>query len=171
MPGLPSLSLLSEEVSAELAAHERRADALDSKAGVLLGFSGVIVALTATNLGGGLALAGTWAAGAAALLAGVAFLPRRFPTIALRNLRDKHLMAAEEFTRLRLLDTRILMYQQIQGTLKIKGWLVAIAAGALGVAVVLTVLASTVDAGGNQHEQRNGPGQSGASSDRAAAAL
>lgn len=107
MSGLPSLGLLGEEASAEVAAHERRYDALDTKAGVLLGFSGVIVALTAGNLNGALAQIGTAFAGMAAILAGVAFVPRRFPTIALLTLRDKYLTADEEFTRLRLLDTRI----------------------------------------------------------------
>lgn len=144
MPGLPSLGLLGEEASAEVAAHERRYDALDTKAGVLLGFSGVIVALSAGNLNGALAHIGTAFAGMAAILAGVAFVPRRFPTIALLTLRDKYLTAEEEFTRLRLLDTRIAMYRQVQDRLKWKARLVTASALILGVAVALTVLASTV---------------------------
>jgi hypothetical protein len=144
VPGLPSLELLAEEAAAELAAQERRGDALDSKAGVLLGFSGVLVALTASNLEGGTADAAALVAGIAALCAGGAFVPRSFPTLALRRLRDSYLTSADEFTRLRLLDTRSAMYEETQRLLAIKGWLVAIASAALGIAVVLAVIASTM---------------------------
>src|SRR4051794_18965428 len=154
MPGMPSLDLLSEEVTGELAAHERRYDALDTKAGVLLGFSGVIVALTAGNLDGFLAHIGTAFAGLAALLAGAGFIPRRFPAIALLTLRDRYLTAEPEFTRLRLLDTRIAMYRQIQTGLKWKARLVTASAITLGVAVLLTVVASTVSGGGEDHHER-----------------
>ncbi|MEJ7742376.1 MAG: hypothetical protein WKF73_07415 [Nocardioidaceae bacterium] len=78
MPGLRSLNLLSEEASAELAAHERRYDALDTKAGVLLGFSGVIVALTAGSLDGVIAQLGTALAGLAAIFAGAPLCPVGF---------------------------------------------------------------------------------------------
>lgn len=144
VPGLPSLSLLAEEASAELAAQERRGDSLDSKAGILLGFSGVLVALSVSSLHGTLADIGASSAAAAAVFAGVAFLPRSYPTLALRRLRDSYLTADEEFTRLRLLDTRIAMYQRTEKLLAIKALLVTLAACALGVAVVLTVLAGTL---------------------------
>ncbi len=144
MPGLPSLSVLSDETSAELAAHERRADALDSKAGVLLGFSGLIVALTTANLDAVVAHIGATFAGLAAILAGAAFVPRRFPALELLTLRNAYLTAEEEFTRLRLLDTRIAMYRQVQEGLKLKARLVTASALALCVAVVLTVIASTL---------------------------
>jgi hypothetical protein len=52
MSGLPSLALLAEEAAAELAAQERRGDSLDSKAGIMLGFSGVLVALSVSSLSG-----------------------------------------------------------------------------------------------------------------------
>ena len=58
MPGLPSLSLLSDEVASELTAQERRGDALDTKAGVLLGFAGVLVGLTVGQLHGFVAHSG-----------------------------------------------------------------------------------------------------------------
>lgn len=53
MPALPSLSFLSEETAAELAAQERRSE-LDCKSGVLPSFSGVIVPLTISNFTAGL---------------------------------------------------------------------------------------------------------------------
>lgn len=144
MPGLPSLRLLGEETAAELAAHERRVDALDSKAGVLLGFSGVIVALSAVNLDGLLGVAAMAVAGLAAILSGAAFVPRRFPTLELLALRKSYLGAEEDFTRLRLMDTRIAMYRQVQERLKWKARLVTLAALTLGLAVVLIVVGSTL---------------------------
>jgi hypothetical protein len=116
MPGLLSLDLLCETAAEELGALERRADALDSKAGVLLGFSGVLVALSAGKLEGWFAHSSATVAGVAALFAGVAFVPREFPLIALLPLRDKYLTSEVEFTRLRLLDTRIAMAAEMQQT-------------------------------------------------------
>lgn len=144
MPGLPSLRVLSEETSTELAAHERRVDALDSKAGILLGFSGLIVALSAGNLDGLLAHVSTWVAGLAAILSGSAFVPRRFPTLELLDMRNSYLTAEEDFTRLRLMDTRIAMSIEMREWLKWKARLVTFAALTLGLAVVLIVLASTL---------------------------
>jgi hypothetical protein len=115
MPGLPSLSLLSDEVASELTAQERRGDALDTKAGVLLGFAGVLVGLTVDQLHGFVAHSGTVLAGVAALLAAVAFVPRSYPTLALRRLRETYLTADAEFTRRRVMDTRIAMYERTQG--------------------------------------------------------
>ena len=131
VPGLPSLQLLSETVEAELGVQERRGDALDSKAGVLLGFAGVLVALTVANLDGTWATTGAACAGAAALC-------------PLRPLRRRYLTADEEFTRLSLLDTRIAMHHETLAHLRIKAYLVTGASLLLGAAVVLTVLAGTL---------------------------
>jgi hypothetical protein len=144
VPGLPSLELLADEAAAELAAQERRADALDSKAGVLLGFSGVLVALSASNLKGSAADAAAILAGVAALCSGAAFVPRSFPTLGLRRLRESYLTSADEFTRLRLLDTRIIMYERTKKRLDLKATLVTAASVTLGIAVVLAVIASTL---------------------------
>jgi hypothetical protein len=153
VPGLPSLELLAETVESELAAQERRGDALDSKAGVLLGFAGVLVGLTVSNLDGTLATIGAACAGGAAVLAGLAFIPRSFPTLKLRPLRRRYLTADEEFTRLRLLDTRIAMQQETLRHLRVKAYLVTAASVALGAAVVLTVLAGTL---GDYERERSG---------------
>jgi hypothetical protein len=86
------------------------ADSLDAKAGVVLGFSGVLIGLGATaqsadsntivfQIGLGVAVA-------AAVLAVSAFLPRPYPTLALGPLRDNYLTEPKDYTRLRLLDTR-----------------------------------------------------------------
>jgi hypothetical protein len=144
MPGLPSLSLLSDEVASELTAQERRGDALDTKAGVLLGFAGVLVGLTVGRLHGFVTHFGTVLAGVAALLSAVAFVPRSYPTLALRRLRETYLTADAEFTRRRVMDTRIAMYERTQGLLAVKARLVTAAAATLCVAVIVTVIGSIV---------------------------
>jgi hypothetical protein len=149
---LPSLSLLSQQVSEELAAQERRADGLDTKAGILLGFAGVVVGVTVDKLHGIIATVGTSLAALAALVAVLAFTPRLFPTLALRQLRDSYLTRDEDFTRLRLLDTQIAMYQRTERLLTWKGRLVTLAAVVLGVAVLLIVVGSTLQKGDTKDE-------------------
>ena len=141
---LPSLSLLNEAATDELGAQERRADALDSKAGVLLGFAGVLVALSLDKLHGTFGHVASGIAALAGLLAAAAFIPRAYPTLALRHLRDRYLTSEEEFTRLRLLDTRIAMYKRNQPRLNRKAQLVKASTMALGLAVLLTLVASIV---------------------------
>jgi hypothetical protein len=145
MSELPSLNLLSDVACEELAAFEQRAEALDGKAGVLLGFSGVVVALSATNLDGLLAHFSAISAAVASLLAGTAFIPRPFPAIALLPLRASYLTSADETTRLRLLDTRIAMVTRLQTTLIRKTTLVILASLALAIAVAVGVCASIVE--------------------------
>jgi hypothetical protein len=144
VPALPSLPVLNEEAAAEIAAQERRADALDSKGGVLLGFSGVLVGLSIDKLQGVLGHVATGVAGLTAMVAAGAIVPRSYPTLSLRRLRDRYLTSEEEFTRLRVLDTRIAMYDRTQRTLAVKALLVRLAAVGLAAAIVLTVVASIV---------------------------
>jgi hypothetical protein len=144
VPALPSLPVLNEEAAAEIAAQERRADALDSKGGVLLGFAGVLVGLSIDKLQGALGQVATGVAGVTAMVAAAAIVPRAYPTLSLRRLRDRYLTSEEEFTRLRVLDTRIAMYDRTQQTLAVKALLVRLAALGLAAAVVLTVVASIV---------------------------
>lgn len=141
MAGPPSLELLAETTAAEVAAQERRGDALDTKAGVLLGFAGVLVGLSVANLHGWWAHSGGIVAGLAAFFAGWAVLPRSYPTLGLRRLRDRYLSAEEGFTRQRLLDTRIAMYDETRKILRVKARLVSAATIGLGAAVILTVIA------------------------------
>lgn len=145
MAATSSLELLHVEITAELAAQERHATAIDAKAGVLLGFAGVLVGLSVGNLDGLLANVAAGAAGFAAFFAGWATLPRSFPTLNARKLRDKYLGAEEGFTRLRLLDTRIAIYSQTRAILKVKARLVTAATFFLGSAVILTVVAGILD--------------------------
>lgn len=139
MPSLPSLELVASEVAAELTAQERRGDALDSKAGILLGFAGVIVGLAGQRLSGPVSDAGIAVGALAAIAAGAAFLPRSFPALDPARLRESYLRADVEFTRLRLLDTQVAMHGYTQRLLGRKAKLVTAAALLLGLAVILTV--------------------------------
>lgn len=142
---LPSLSLLAAEVAAEGSAQERRGDSLDAKAGVVLGFAGVLVGLSVTDVQGAYGTSALVLAAISALFSGLAFRPRGFPTLDVLALRQSYLTADPRHTQLRLLDTRIALYQQTQDVLERKARLLAGATGTLGVAVFLAVLGATLD--------------------------
>jgi hypothetical protein len=138
------LELLAAEVVSELAAQERRSDALDSKAGILLGFAGVIVGLAAQDARDAFEDLGLAAAALSAALAGAAALPRSFPTMDVYALRQSYLTQDADVTRLRVLDTRIAMYRHTQQLLQKKARLVIWATAALGLAVVFAVIGAIV---------------------------
>jgi hypothetical protein len=85
----------------------QHAEALDTKSGVLLGFAGVVVALRAVGPASWWSIVGLVLTAASAVVAVLAFAPRPFPILEVRNLRDDYLRADEEFTRLTLLDTEV----------------------------------------------------------------
>ncbi|MGH2710136.1 MAG: hypothetical protein ACRDH9_02900 [Actinomycetota bacterium] len=132
------------EVRAEREAQLQHFDSLDSKAGIVLGFAGALVALSPPgagvliNLGRGIGVL-------AALLALSAFWPRTYKTIAnLRLLRDRYLTAEEVFTVQRILDTQIAMADGTFETLRSKAFrlklaMIALAAAAATVATGLGV--------------------------------
>ncbi|MDQ3569251.1 MAG: hypothetical protein M3450_05485 [Actinomycetota bacterium] len=101
-----------------------------------LGFSGAIAAL-ATDVDTIPAKLGIGAAILAALLALLAFFPRAYPLFDLRKLRNRYLSAETEFTRLRLLDTSIDMYERANVVLRRKARFLLAAMAALVAAVVL----------------------------------
>ena len=141
LPSMPSLPVLAEVTARELETQERRSDALDAKAGVVLGFAGVLVPLSLANLHGNLAHVGAGFAGLAALLASGGFVPRNTPALALRQLRDSYITSEETFTRLRVLDTQIAMHDRTNDRLALKALLITASVLALAVAVILTVIA------------------------------
>jgi hypothetical protein len=148
---LPSLAILGEVAGAELSAMSAHAESLDTKAGVILGFAGVLVGLGATaqpSLSKSVAFQiGLSLAVVAAVLAAWAFVPRRFPVLELRVLRDKYLAAPEAETRLRLLDTQIQMTRQAADLARRKGHRIRLSAGCLAGAAAL-IMIGTLTAGG-----------------------
>lgn len=117
--GLPSLDLLVDEMRIIRQDQIQHFDALDSKAGVLLGFSGAIVALRAGSPGPTALLAAILASGAA-LAAVWAFLPRKFPKFEAIGLRNRYLTSDPGFTKLRILDTQVEMITQTADLLQAK---------------------------------------------------
>jgi hypothetical protein len=117
--GLPSLDLLVAEMRIIRQDQIQHFDALDSKAGVLLGFSGAIVALRAGNPGPTALIAAILASGAA-LAAVWAYLPRKFPKFEAIGLRNRYLASDPGFTKLRILDTQVEMITQTADLLQVK---------------------------------------------------
>lgn len=81
-----SLELIAAEVHDQLQIQLRHFDSLDTKAGIVLGFSGALVAL-AGRQEEVLSMAGLVAAGLVGLTSVLAFLPRAFPVIDVKNVR------------------------------------------------------------------------------------
>lgn len=138
---VPSLALIAARVTEErrfIAAH---ADALDTKAGILLGFAGAFVALT-TGAPGWSSQAAQGSAAAAALLAMVAFVPRPTGVLHVGPLRDKYLAAEERLTKRVLLDTEIELREELRALIHAKARLVTLSLGLLALAVVLAFLGS-----------------------------
>ena len=140
MPSLDPLLAMAESERGRQLSHF---EGLDSKAGVTLGFSGAIAAL-ATDVHTIPAKFGIGAAVMAALLAMLAFVPRAYPLFDLRKLRNRYLSAETEFTRLRLLDTSIDMYERANVVLRRKAHFLLAALAALVFAVVLLGLGTLV---------------------------
>jgi hypothetical protein len=144
---LPALEVVAREVEHERAAHLRHTDAVDAKAGLVLGFSGVLVAVPATRLElelvPGLVLA--FVAGVAAL---AVLLPQRFPSWELRDLRDRYLRADETFARLHCLDTTIVMVDRMKRQLGRKVALLRLAIVMLVSAAAALTVGSIASLGG-----------------------
>ncbi|MGH2827743.1 MAG: hypothetical protein ACRDKF_12305 [Actinomycetota bacterium] len=134
---LPSLELIASRVETQLDFQLRHFDGLDNKAGIVLGFAGILVAI-GNGATVALAVAGRVVAVAAAMLALWAFLPRKYPVLDMRKLRNRYLRADLEFTKLHLLDTEIRMEERASSLLGLKAFRLKLAVGFLAVAVFLT---------------------------------
>ena len=135
------------EVVLEEARSEKRAqlvhfEALDSKAGVLLGFAGALVAL-APDRADPLIVIGRFMAVVSGMSALASFWPRDFSLTHLRSLRDKYLSSEAAFTRLNLVDATIDQAIQVRGVLMWKARLLKVAMTSLGVAVICVSAAVT----------------------------
>lgn len=148
MDAPPSLSLLASQVADELSWQERRGDALDSKAGVVLGFAGVLAGLSLARLNGDLGRVGLAAAALAAMTAGAAFVPRSLPGLDIAHLRAAYLGRDPTETQMSVLTAQLATHTDTQQALVQKTRLVRAAVAALGFAVVLVVLGAILGGGG-----------------------
>ncbi len=152
---LPSLAILLAQIASERETMNAHAESLDGKAGVVLGFAGVLVGLGATAQvvvsGTVIFQVGLAVAVVAAVLAAWAFLPRRYPVLEVERLRQSNLTASEEDTRLELLDTQIEMVKEAATLVRQKGWRVRAAVGCLAIAAALVVAGILTAVGGRLH--------------------
>jgi hypothetical protein len=140
---LRSLNPILEEVRSERASQLRHFDALDTKAGIILGFAGALVALAPT---GALVVdLGRLAAVASGIAALSTFWPRGYWSTNLLQLRNLYLTSEPEFTKLNLLDTQIAMSQQLGSVLNGKARRLKWGMVLLAVAAVLTASGLTID--------------------------
>jgi hypothetical protein len=156
---MPSLDLLLQTLMLERDKQLAHFDALDTKAGVLLAFDGVLITLTRF-----IRLAFQWPgiglASGSALFALLAFWPRKYPVLRPGELR-KYLTFEAENTRLMLHDT-------IGEMITRGGRLLEVKARFLTVALILLLLAAitfgagiiystSTTAGGRAHHGKEGP--------------
>jgi len=134
----PSLDVVRAEFNIEAASQDKRGDTLDSRAGTVLGFSGVLAGL-ALNSKSPWALPGALVAAVAALLAAGVVWPRMYGTIGPRALTLEYLDKPAEATKRKVLDTRIDVYEKNQAQLKIKTKRLRWAIRLLTAAVLLVV--------------------------------
>ena len=132
-----SLGPILEEARAEREAQLRHQEALDTKAGILLGFAGALVVLSPPGTSV-LLHAGRAAGVAAAIVALSVFWPRSFPTFDLRELRDLYLAADPAFTLQRILDSQISMIDSARAGLERKASRLKLAMSSLAAGSVLT---------------------------------
>jgi len=135
---LQSLDFILGETRAERGAQLQHFDGLDAKAGILLGFSGAIVALAPADAP--LLGLGRVAAVPAGLASLWAFWPRQFDTLDLYTLRQKYLSAELRFTKLTVLDTQVAIIESAAAFLNGKAKRVKLAMALLAVAVVLIAI-------------------------------
>ncbi|MCB0908230.1 MAG: hypothetical protein KDB63_14040 [Nocardioidaceae bacterium] len=156
-PNYPSLEVIRAELDLRLAEQDRRGNAFDSRAGIVIGSAGALIGLTAppTNWAN---LIGMLVAVAAAFAAAWAIWPRVANAIDPRTVRNKYLTTDPEETQRTLLDTRIVIFEKDQARLEDKGrrlkWSALILGGAIlavGVGSIVDFL-SNDDAGGNTYE-------------------
>ncbi len=133
---MPSLDYLSGEIQTEREAYVRHFDSLDTKAGVLLGFSGILVSL-ATSLGSPIGALAGLAALLAVVFALFAYVPREAPALDVLHVREQYLAADERFARLHLLDTKIHMIREFAGILSEKALRLRIGLVLLAVSALL----------------------------------
>jgi hypothetical protein len=133
--GTKSLDVILEEVRIERAAQLQHFDALDAKAGIVLGFSGAVAALAPSrHLIVGI---GRLVVVLAALGAIWSFLPRTLQLTNVYNLREKYLAAHPDFTRLNLVDAQISMMKSSKDLLEAKALRLKLAMGFLALGVIL----------------------------------
>ena len=101
MRGVAAIDVVADEVHSERVAELGHFDAVDTKAGVVLGFAGAITAPSGRPVGP-FSAAGLFVAVLAGLLSLMSFWPRKYWRTDLNALRAKYLAADPAFARVSL---------------------------------------------------------------------
>ncbi len=117
--GIRSLQPLLAQAETERAAQLQHFDSLGSKAGILLGLSGALIALSGRGVLI-LIVVGRAAAVASAGAALASFWPRAVGAVDMKELREDYLAAEETFTKIALLDSQVEMLTDTNPELKRK---------------------------------------------------
>lgn len=137
MPGgLSSLDAVAEEAVRARAEQQTHFDSLDAKAGVAVGFAGVLVAV-APDVGNLSQDLGRLLAVIAAVLGLLAAWPRLQPIPEMKLVRAKFLTSEATFTKVSLLDLRVAMIERASRVLAIKARLLQGASAALTSSILL----------------------------------
>lgn len=136
--GTKSLDVILDEVRIERTTQLQHFDALDGKAGIVLGFSAAVAALAPSHhlvvgIGRLIVVLG-------ALTALWTFLPRNFQLTDVYNLREKYLASHPDFTKVNLLDTQISMMKSAKELLESKASRLKLAMGFLALGVILVAV-------------------------------
>ena len=132
------------EVHDQLAAQLRHFERLDAQAGVLLGVSGLVVALAPGSAHVGIA-AGRVAGVVAAVAALLALVAGRYPIMDLIQLRANYLGADPSVTQLILLDTHIVFVEQARDLTARKATRLVVTICAQFVAIALVTVGLVVE--------------------------
>lgn len=136
MRRIRSLDVVERVVDRERQAQLQHFDALDSKAGVMLGFAGALSALAPAAVNG-IVDAGRFVAAGGALMGLWAFWPRSYGAVTLRAFRERYLASEPAFTRLHLADTQIAVSQELAATLDLKALRVKLSMSFLATSSIL----------------------------------
>ena len=131
---MDSLDLLLGTVQQERTEQISHFDALDSKAGITVGFAGALIALS-SGVSPGYRDVAVITLGLAAILAAATFFPRKLPVLDVGHLRS-YLRAEAEFTKLRLHDAQLTMVQAASAEILLKARLLKLSVAFLGVGAV-----------------------------------
>jgi hypothetical protein len=141
-------SVRSLDVLLDLARHERglqlqHLDALDGRAGILLGFAGALIALTPVG-SAPLLNVGRLLSVVAGFFALAVFWPRTIPQVNLVEARQHYLSAAHGVARLALLDAQVEMVGVSRSILRSKSRRLQVSMVSLGMASSLTAVAVAI---------------------------
>ncbi len=133
-----SLDLLLELNQAERQTQLAHFDSLDTKSGLVLGFAGVLIALS-RDFEGVDGIAASLSAAVAAGLSLAAFWPRDIPVFDPARLGE-YATSELVFTQMTVVDTLRIMLKQGRAVLKVKALRLKLALTCLSVSAVLTAL-------------------------------